>query len=419
MKNLIFSLIMVLGTVSTLGAQNLQKSTIKLTFAEGKDRLLAENVKLLAEYYNIEVAEAQVEQARLWNNPYFIWNAEMYNFAKNTYFQMNNQILVQIEYVFSVTGKRINAIKQANLSKEIASLAFNDVVRGLIAEYSNAYYTLNELQEKEAIYQKTIAQFQDVIELSELKLKLGVSSENDLIRLKTEYLSLNSVLNAIKNERIKTESELKTMLNLGGDVNLETQKVNYKIANNLNATYLLDSAKVYRPDVKMAEKNIQLNELIYKGQKKLAYPDMKLGYQPFDKGSNHVRPYAGMVFELDLPIFNRNQGNISAARVQIEQSKHMFNYVSKELENQINAAYFNLINVKNTHAQFTDDMLQKMDELSINAKANYEKRNISLLEYIDHQRAYVENKMNWIEANTQFYQSINTIHFVVGKEIAF
>jgi len=293
------------------------------------------------------------------------------------------------------------------------------VVRGLIAEYSNAYYTLNELQEKEAIYQKTIAQFQDVIELSELKLKLGVSSENDLIRLKTEYLSLNSVLNAIKNERIKTESELKTMLNLGGDVNLETQKVNYKIANNLNATYLLDSAKVYRPDVKMAEKNIQLNELIYKGQKKLAYPDMKLGYQPFDKGSNHVRPYAGMVFELDLPIFNRNQGNISAARVQIEQSKHMFNYVSKELENQINAAYFNLINVKNTHAQFTDDMLQKMDELSINAKANYEKRNISLLEYIDHQRAYVENKMNWIEANTQFYQSINTIHFVVGKEIAF
>lgn len=419
MKSLIFSLIMVLGTVSTLGAQNLQKSTIKLTFAEGKDRLLAENVKLLAEYYNIEVAEAQVEQARLWNNPYFIWNAEMYNFAKNTYFQMNNQILVQIEYVFSVTGKRINAIKQANLSKEIASLAFNDVVRGLIAEYSNAYYTLNELQEKEAIYQKTIAQFQDVIELSELKLKLGVSSENDLIRLKTEYLSLNSVLNAIKNERIKTESELKTMLNLGGDVNLETQKVNYKIANNLNATYLLDSAKVYRPDVKMAEKNIQLNELIYKGQKKLAYPDMKLGYQPFDKGSNHVRPYAGMVFELDLPIFNRNQGNISAARVQIEQSKHMFNYVSKELENQINAAYFNLINVKNTHAQFTDDMLQKMDELSINAKVNYEKRNISLLEYIDHQRAYVENKMNWIEANTQFYQSINTIHFVVGKEIAF
>ena len=419
MKNLIYSMFLCLGSVFIAEAQNLQTTSYKLTFSEGKDRLLAENVKLLAEYYNIEVAEAQIQQARLWNNPYFIWNAEMYNFAKNTYFQMNNQILVQIEYVFSVTGKRINAIKQANLSKEIATLAFNDVVRGLIAEYSNAYYSLNELQEKEVIYQKTITQFQDVIELSELKLKLGVSSENDLIRLKTEYLSFNSVLNAIKNDRLKVESELKSMLNLGGNVQLETQKINYKIANNLNVNYLLDSARVFRPDIKIAEKNIQLNELVFKGQKKLAYPDMKLGYQPFDKGSNHVRPYAGMVFELDLPIFNRNQGNILAAKVNIEQSKHMYIYASKELENEVNAAYYNLVNVKQTHAQFTEDMLQKMDELSLNAKANYEKRNISLIEYIDHQRAYVENKMNWIEANTQFYQSINNIHFVVGKEIAF
>lgn len=132
-----------------------------------------------------------------------------------------------------------------------------------------------------------------MIELSELKLKLGVSSENDVIRLKTEYLSLNSVLNAIKNERLQVEASLKSMLNLGNYVTIETQKVNYKIANNITIPYLLDSAKVHRPDLLIAEKNIALNHLIYKGQKKLAYPDMKLGYQPFDKGSNHVRPYAG------------------------------------------------------------------------------------------------------------------------------
>ena len=414
-----YSMFLCLGSIFISEAQNLQTTTYKLTFAEGKDRLLAENVKLLAEYYNIEVAEAQIEQARLWNNPYFVWNSEMYSIAQNRYLNANNQVLIQVEYVFSVSGKRINAIKQANLSKEIATLAFNDVVRGLIAEYSNTYYSLNALQEKEAIYQKTIAQFQDVIELSELKLKLGVSSENDVIRLKTEYLSFNSILNAIKNERLQVEANLKSMLNLGANIHLETQKINYKIDNNLNVSYLLDSAKVHRPDIRIAEKNITLNELIYKGQKKLAIPDMKLGYQPLDKGSNYVRPYSGIVFEMSLPIFNRNQGNISAAKINIEQSKHAYNYASKELENQVSAAYFNLLNVKSTHAQFTDDMLQKMDELSLNAKANYEKRNISLIEYIDHQRAYVENKMNWIEANAQFYQSINNIHFVVGKEIAF
>ena len=392
---------------------------IKLTFAEGKNRLLAENLKLLASYYNIELADAEIEQARLWNNPYFVWNSELYSVAQNRYLNANNQVLVQVEYVFSVSGKRINAIKQANLSKEIATLAFNDVVRGLISEFSNTYYSLNALQEKEDIYQKIILQFQDVIELSELKLKLGVSSENDVIRLKTEFLSLNSTLNAIKNERLQVEANLKTMLNFGANTSIETQKINYKIGNGLNVGLLIDSAKVNRPDILIAEKNIRLNELIYKGQRKIAVPDLKLGYQPLDKGSNYVRPYTGLVFEMSLPIFNRNQGNIAASKINIEQSKYAFDYANKELENEVSAAYFNLINVKNTHAQFTDDMLQKMDDLSINAKKNYEKRNISLIEYIDHQRAFLENKSNWIDANAQFYQSINNIHFIVGKEIAF
>ena len=392
---------------------------IKLTFAEGKNRLLAENLKLLASYYNIELADAEIEQARLWNNPYFVWNSELYSVAQNRYLNANNQVLVQVEYVFSVSGKRINAIKQANLSKEIATLAFNDVVRGLISEFSNTYYSLNALQEKEDIYQKIILQFQDVIELSELKLKLGVSSENDVIRLKTEFLSLNSTLNAIKNERLQVEANLKTMLNFGANTSIETQKINYKIGDGLNVGLLIDSAKVNRPDILIAEKNIRLNELIYKGQRKIAVPDLKLGYQPLDKGSNYVRPYTGLVFEMSLPIFNRNQGNIAASKINIEQSKYAFDYANKELENEVSAAYFNLINVKNTHAQFTDDMLQKMDDLSINAKKNYEKRNISLIEYIDHQRAFLENKSNWIDANAQFYQSINNIHFIVGKEIAF
>ncbi len=414
-KNIL--LIILISYFGLVDAQINQK--VKLTFADGKNRLLAENLKLLATYYNIELAEAEIEQARLWNNPYFVWNSEMYSMAQNRYFNANNQVLVQVEYVFSVSGKRINAIKQANLSKEIATLAFNDVIRGLISEYSNTYYSLNSLQEKEEIYQRTISQFQDVIELSELKLKLGVSSENDVIRLKTEYLSLNSTLNAIKNERLQVEASLKTMLNFNVNTTIETQKINYTIGNGINVGLLIDSAKANRPDLHIAEKNITLNELVYKGQRKLAIPDLKLGYQPIDKGSNYVRPYSGMVFEMSLPIFNRNQGNIAASKVNIQQSKYAFEYATKELENEVSAAYFNLINVKNTHAQFTEDMLQKMEDLSVNAKANYEKRNISLIEFIDHQRAFLENKTNWIDANAQFYQSINNIHFIVGKEIGF
>jgi cobalt-zinc-cadmium efflux system outer membrane protein len=176
---------------------------------------------------------------------------------------------------------------------------------------------------------------------------------------------------------------------------------------------------VYRPDYLISERNLSLSEMVYKGEKKEAYPMINLGYQPLDQGSNHVRPYVGMVFEMSMPIFDRNQGNIHAAKVGIEQKKYQLEYARKDLENNVVSTYLQLKNTKNIYDQFTDGMRTQMDALSENARLNFDKRNISLIEYIDFQRAYIDYQMNWIEATSNYYQSINQIHFAVGKEIQF
>jgi cobalt-zinc-cadmium efflux system outer membrane protein len=289
----------------------------------------------------------------------------------------------------------------------------------MVAEYSANYLSLNALKEKEAIFQLILSQFEDVIDLSTIKLSLGVNSESDLVRLQTEFLALQSLLAGIKNEIFQIESNLKTMLSLPAQTKLETQKINYVFPEKINIQLLIDSARMNRPDFLMAEKNLVLNDMKYKGQKKEAYPMINLGYQPLDGGSNYVRPYSGMVFEMSLPIFNRNQGNIRAAKVGIEQGKYTFEYAQVELENQVAASYLQHLNSKGIYMQYTDQMLQRMNELSVNAKMNFEKRNISLIEYIDHQRAYIDHQMNWIDATSNYYQSINQIYFTVGKEISF
>ncbi len=418
MRNLIIALV-CMTTLMGARVQAQTDSGIKISYADGKDRLLSQNLNLLAEYYNIEIAQAEIEQAKLWNNPLFVWNAEMYSMAQNRYFNFSNQKLIQLEYAFSFSGKRVNAIRQANLSKEIAQLAFSDVMRGMISEYSNLYFSLNALSEKERIYVLVLNQFEDVIELSNIKLNLGVVSEIDVIRLQTEYLSIQSVLNQIRNERFQVEAQLKSMLNFTSEVSIQPQRVNYGNFGNLTLAAIIDSAKVYRSDYLISERNLTLSEMIYKGEKKEAYPMINLGYQPLDQGSNHVRPYVGMVFEMSVPIFDRNQGNIHAAKVGIEQKKYHLEYARKDLENNVVSTYLQLKNTKNIYDQFTDGMRAQMDALSQNARLNFDKRNISLIEYIDFQRAYIDYQMNWIEATSNYYQSINQIHFAVGKEIQF
>ena len=75
--------------------------TIPFTYDEGKSKMLKENVRLMAEYYNLDIAEAEIQQKRLWDNPLFVWNAEMYSIAENNYFNFANQKLLQLEYSFS------------------------------------------------------------------------------------------------------------------------------------------------------------------------------------------------------------------------------------------------------------------------------------------------------------------------------
>src|SRR5258708_32859411 len=102
-----------------------------LTFQEAKSRLIRKNLSLLAAFYDIDIAEARLIQARVWNNPYFIWNQELYNTEKNQYLNFRNQYMVQIEQVFSIAGKHTNTVKLAKIGIEISKVQFQDVLRSL------------------------------------------------------------------------------------------------------------------------------------------------------------------------------------------------------------------------------------------------------------------------------------------------
>ncbi len=400
-----------------IGMAKAQNDSLSLNFEEGKSKMLKENLFLLAEHYNLDLKEAEIEQASLWENPLFVWNAEMYSIAQHRYFNFGNQKLIQLEYEFSVSGKRVNAIKEAKISKEIASLAFSDVIRALVYDYSEKFYQLLSLRETNAILENVYAEFENLIKLNQKKLELGAASEVDVTRLRAEHLALLSEINGNKNDISRVHADLSMLLNIDPKVKIYPQRITQFSAGIIDVQQLIDTAKVYRPDYLMAMRNIDFYQASLKKQRSEAIPNINLGYQPLDQGSNHVRPYAGMVFEMSIPIFNRNQGNISAAKVQIEQSKLQVDYKLRGIESEIYTSFMQFQNAKSLYDSYGQELLDKMAELYANAKINYQKRNISLIEYIDYQRSYIENQKNYIDVINTYRQNLNQLNFVVGKNL--
>jgi cobalt-zinc-cadmium efflux system outer membrane protein len=124
-----------------------------------------------------------------------------------------------------------------------------------------------------------------------------------------------------------------------------------------------------------------------------------------------------MVFEMGIPVFNRNQGNIAKAKIQIDQSSMLLRYKTEEVKNEVVMAKESFLRALELKNSFNLELIDKMDTLSKDAKINYERKNISLYEYIDFQRSYIDNKLNYIQANRKFNEAINLLNFNVGIDL--
>lgn len=410
-------LTIIISTCLETQAQVLNPIELPMTYSQGKEMLIKQSLKALANHYEIDMAEAEIQQSRLWNNPTFVWNSDLYSIEKNEYFNFNNQKLIQFEYILSVSGKRIRQVKQNKIGHEIAKFAYSDVLRGLLLEFSNAYSSLYTLREKSSIYESMLNRYKSLITFYEKQLSLGIIAKNDLIRLNSEYVSTQVIASENLSQIIEKQGELNALLNLPSNTVVVPLERTIKTETTLKQEDMLSLAFDTRPDFHIAKKNIAYYEQDVKIQKSSAIPDIKLGYQPHDKGSNYVRPYSGVVVEIAVPIFNRNQGMIQKSKLKVEQSKLNLKQFTNQLENELTAAYLKYLNDKKNLERFSESFMTQIETMTKDANANFEKKNLTILQYIDYQRTYLDVKMQYLETLSSYLESVNGLNFQIGKEV--
>jgi cobalt-zinc-cadmium efflux system outer membrane protein len=187
------------------------QSDSTLTLAQAKERLLKKNFYLLAAYYEVSQAEAQVAQARLWNNPNIYFNQEVYNKAKEI-LKTSNQYEVQFTQTISIAGKHTNTVKLAKVNLEVNKAQFDDVIRSLVFELSDTYNNLAALEEKEDLYDEVIASYERLIAASKKELQVGAISVTENLRIQSEYIGVKAQALDNANQKEQYLSQLRTLL---------------------------------------------------------------------------------------------------------------------------------------------------------------------------------------------------------------
>jgi cobalt-zinc-cadmium efflux system outer membrane protein len=152
-------------------------------------------------------------------------------------------------------------------------------------------------------------------------------------------------------------------------------------------------------------------------QRSLAVPDVTFSYQPKDRGSNYVRPYSGIEVGIEMPIFNRNEGNIAAARAHVLKSKAEAQLAETALHNEVSAAYLTCLESLKNVENYSEEFLVELKGLAFNSEISFRNKSIGLIDYIDTQRIYIQNTMDYLEARYSYHRSVHNLNFTVGKKV--
>jgi cobalt-zinc-cadmium efflux system outer membrane protein len=179
---------------------------------------------------------------------------------------------------------------------------------------------------------------------------------------------------------------------------------------------LIDTAYAHRYDLKEAETNLLYSQQNYRLQKALAVPDITLG-AGFDKRGSFVTNASFFNAAIDLPFFNRNQGNIQAAKISIDQSKLVWQQQKLEVETEVENAYLKVLNTDKMLQSFDPDFRPQFENLLQGIIENFEKKNISLIELTDFYESYKNNIIQMNQLQNDRMQAIEELHFAMGKTI--
>lgn len=392
-----------------------QKDSV-LTMQQARERLLKKNFYLLAAYYEINQAEAQVLQAKLWPNPTVYWNQEAYNKAEKSFLKANNQFETQLSQTISIAGKHTNTVKLARLNLEINKVQFTDVIRSLLFELSNDYNNLAALEAKEKLYNEVLNSYQRLIAASKKELEVGAISVTEDLRIKSEYIAVKAQALDNANQKEQYLSQLRTLLQYPKDSLLQVMQKIPLFNSNLVLDSLISRSMLVRPDLKVSNlyQEYQLQNL--KLQRSLGVPDLTIGYD-YDKGANYTPNYSGLIVQMPLPVFNRNQGAIKGAKYSIKQSQLQRDYLKVNITNQVIAAYKQYKKNAEGLTNYSDEYINSLTQLNKNTNTYFQKRDISLLEFIDYQRIYISTNIALIELRQQFLNSVNNLNFSVGETV--
>ncbi|MCX8481609.1 MAG: TolC family protein, partial [Sediminibacterium sp.] len=284
----------------------------------------------------------------------------------------------------------------------------------LSKNFYTIYYNIQKLKElKEHIdrLDTLVASYQNQVIKRNVQLR-------DVVRLQSLLLEIQQDYTSITNENIALMQDLTLICGINDSVELVLNELNVEKFKTIKFLKLkiMDSLIQIHPDILYANAIVESRDTYLKWQKSLAKTDLTAGLS-YDQNGGTFQNQVDITLGINLPLWNKNKGNIKAASINVEQAKTLQESKKNEVLHNFETAWQQWhINVKQTKNK-NDIILQNLQNVYDGITDNFEKGNISIIEFCDFIDSFHYSGLQLNEIKKQWLLSSIQLNYVCNFDL--
>ena len=397
-----------------------------LTLDQAIERLVRQNYDLRAKFYEIPQARADVLTAGLRANPFYFLSASGYPYqAYSPARPGENGYSVSIVHPFDINGKRRARSEAAAQAVRVLEAQYQDAVRLAIDNIYNAFVDLIVARETVRYAEASLAGADKLLQSVELQVRSGAISQPDALNISLQREAAQVGLNQAKVQLTRAKKALAAQLNIppAAALRLDVRGLLKDTANlPPSRDQLVQTAIAKRPDLAAYRLGIQRAQADARVARKDVVSDIFVIYSPYEFRNNG--PTGGQnatSYSLGLlgtvPLYNRNQGDIRRAQLNISQMRIALAGREREVVTEVEDADLEY------HA--SREVVDRMEKVIVPGSTRirdsvsdlYSRGEKGILDVLESQRAHNEIVRQYRDALIRHRRSMLRLNTVVGERL--
>jgi cobalt-zinc-cadmium efflux system outer membrane protein len=403
------------GGSTTLRAQT--QGPVRITLDEAIQMAIAHNHSLLAAQSTIDQAQAQEITANLRPDPVLLGDAQFIPIFQpsqfsSTYLDNSAQFDLGVSYLFERGQKRQHRLAAAQDQTAVTRSTVADNERTISFQVATDYINVQLAESTLALAQEDLKSFQNSVDISQERYKAGDIGEDDYLKIKLQLLQFQTDVSQAELARVQGLSDLRQLLGY------ESVPADYDVAADFdyqpvkaNLEDLESKALQSRPDLRAAQQSVTLANGEYALAKANGKRDItgQINYTHVADVSS-----ASLFGSMQLPIFDRNQGEIARTHFAITQAQEQENLANGQVLTDVQDA-FNGLQTNDEimgiyRSGYLDDAKQDRDI----SEYAYRRGAASLLDFLDSERSYRATQLAYRQALAAYLMALEQLREAVG-----